>query len=377
MMFSHSILRLACLASLTLASVYSPRDSLGHKKPAPFEYLVIFGDSYTDDGLGNYFGLHADKPPPPGVLPTETAVNSGGGLVWPQFNGNYTGAMIYDYASGGATCSNEIISRFNPFMGLNIPSVIDDQIPKFQSDTDTNLFKHVTPVNAIYALWIGTNDLGTDAFLTDSQAPGTNLTTYIDCIWSVFDQIYESGGRRFVLLNNNALQLTPSYQTLENGGDYNSLYPNKTETNQKMLEYTAVTNRMMDYGVPFNLIVKQRWPHASFAVYNVHDLIVDIYNNPEEYLESPYNVKQYYNECPSTGCPADHNLNGFLWYDSLHPTNKTGQSPSSTSYYSLLWLIITSQIQLLLKSSSRWLKVNQNMELSGTHESLEIEMKME
>lgn len=46
----------------------------------------------------------------------------------------------------------------------------------------------------------------------------TNITSYIDCVWSVFDTIYETGGRRFVLLNTAPLQLAPLYAAQSSGG---------------------------------------------------------------------------------------------------------------------------------------------------------------
>lgn len=53
--------------------------------------------------------------------------------------------------------------------------------------------------NSVYALWIGTNDLGVGAFLTDSQRR-TNATVardFTDCVWGVFDALYGAGGRHF------------------------------------------------------------------------------------------------------------------------------------------------------------------------------------
>lgn len=46
----------------------------------------------------------------------------------------------------------------------------------------------------------------------------TNITSYIDCIWAVFDTIYAAGGRRFVLLNTAPLQLAPLYAPQSVGG---------------------------------------------------------------------------------------------------------------------------------------------------------------
>jgi phospholipase/lecithinase/hemolysin len=296
-----------------------------------FEYLVVFGDSYSDDGRGNYFWDNGAKQPPVGTNPPESGINWTGGLVWGQYVGNYTGATVYDYAIGGSTCTNTIIPKFNPFYNATVPSVLDEMIPAYENDTETALYADVTAENAVYGLWIGTNDLGVDAFLMDTQVPNTNLTTYVDCLWSVFDHIYTAGGRRFVILNNNALQLAPVFRTPEQGGTGNSLYwgdkenYNMTEYNQKMMEYTVMANRLISDGAPLNLLVHNRWPGASFGVFDVNGLVTDIFNNPQKYLEAPYNATWYYNDCPSAGCPADRLLDSYLWYDALHPSNKTSK----------------------------------------------------
>ena len=139
----------------------------------------------------------------------------------------------------GATCSNEIVARYVASLNRTFPAVLEDQLPSFVADVQfETLYTNRTADNTVYALWIGTNDLGYGAFLTDSQAPGvsescsqggtstwlgtdvvqTNITSYIDCVWSVFDTIYATGGRRFVLLNTAPLQLAPLYVPQSSGG---------------------------------------------------------------------------------------------------------------------------------------------------------------
>ena len=89
-----------------------------------------------------------------------------------------------DYAVSGATCSNKIISRLFSAIRKPFPAVLDDEIPSFKADVAfPSLYSNRNGNNTVYALWIGTNDLGFGAFLTDSQAPGTNITTFIECIW--------------------------------------------------------------------------------------------------------------------------------------------------------------------------------------------------
>jgi hypothetical protein len=249
--------------------------------------------------------------------------------------------------------------------------VLDDEIPGFLGDiayvnasSGTNTFyTNRQPNNTVYALWIGTNDLGIDAFLTDSQHEGLTITDYVDCIWQVFDAIYATGGRRFVLLNNAPLEHTPMYAAPQNGGTGNNVYwTNKTAYNmtdyeQKMLEYTTNTNTIFEYGVPFQLLVKARWPGAEFAVFDVHQLLTDIFNNPSQYLDSPANATGFYHDCNPTNTSDCTNsaepLSSFLWYDPLHPSAKTGEFPGwhRFRFGSLLTIGQTSSLERSLQRS--------------------------
>lgn len=216
--------------------------------------------------------------------------------------------------------------------GLNrtYPSVLEDQIPSFLEDisyvnetTGTNTFyTNRRSDNTIYALWIGTNDLGLDAFLFDSQSPGLTITDFVGCIWETFDNIYKTGGRHFVLLNQAPLEYSPLYAAPQNSGvGDNHYWTNKTAYNmtnyeQKMKEYTTNVNTILEYGAPMELKLKSRWPDASLTVFNVHQLLLDIRNEPEKYLDSPANVTGFYHTCDINGenCTNSENpLTSFLW----------------------------------------------------------------
>lgn len=146
-----------------------------------FENLVTFGDSYTDDGRLSYYVGNNGSAPPPGVLPPQSNVTASGGLAWGQWVQQYTGVAYFDYAVSGATCSNEIVSRnFSLINNKPFPSVIDDEIPSFIADVGAQtLYLNRTAENTVYALWIGTNDLGYGGFLTDSQAPGVSTPSLL------------------------------------------------------------------------------------------------------------------------------------------------------------------------------------------------------
>ncbi|KIH94937.1 GDSL lipase/acylhydrolase family protein [Sporothrix brasiliensis 5110] len=301
-----------------------------------FENLVAFGDSYSDNGRLNYYIAHQGKPPPPGTLSTQTNVTASGGLTWGQYvQQSAPGVAFFDYAVGGAVCSNEITPRYFSSINRTFPSVLEDEIPSFQEDTagSHSLYQNRTADNTVYALWIGTNDIGFGAFLNDAQTAGTNITTYVDCVFSVLDSIYAAGGRRIVLFNLAPLQLVPTYrpQSAGGAGDHQywgnkSLY-NETEYANKILEYTVNINTIFDYGVPFHALVRRRWLGASVSIYNTHQLLTDIYNNPSEFLEAPANSTGYFHHCEPTN---SHNctdaagvIENYMFYDELHPSPKT------------------------------------------------------
>lgn len=81
-----------------------------------------------------------------------------------------TGARYYDYAVGGAMCSDAITSHDLDSIHGPFPSIYDYEIPTFKADLAyPNLFPNRRADNTIYALWIGTNDLGIDGFLGDKM----------------------------------------------------------------------------------------------------------------------------------------------------------------------------------------------------------------
>ncbi|KAI0465562.1 carbohydrate esterase family 16 protein [Xylaria cf. heliscus] len=325
--------------------------------------LVVFGDSYTDEGRLLYFILSGGAAPPPGtVIPTSNET-SGGGYSWPHYASEKLGATTYNYAVSGATCSNEIVSCYFDLINAPFPSVMEYEVPAFKADVEyasanpnTTFLQNLTPGNTVYTLWIGTNDLGNGGFLLDLQQPGKTISDYVECVWSAFDGIYSTGGRRFALFTQAPLEIAPVFRAVEHGGSGDiNWWPNKTAYNtieyeEKIREYATVVNTIYGYGVPFQLLVRKRWPGASFTIFNTHQILLDIHNQPEKYLEPPANATGFYAACPDSvstdGCVYSQNpLSSFMWYDSLHPSSRTdeiigeefakaleGNSPYATYY---------------------------------------------
>jgi hypothetical protein len=200
--------------------------------------------SYTDEGRLGYFWNHGGNPVPVGTVLPFSLVDSDGGIIWDRWVAMYTNATLFDYATAGAVCSNDIVKKYVPGIANPIPDVLGSEIPSFVGDTkyinsstgtNTIYGTNRKADNSVYALWIGmlgnstrnttsanssqgTNDLGSGSFLTDSTFPGTTIVNYTSCVFEVFDAIYAAGGRNFVLMNNAPLQLSPEYGILDGVG---------------------------------------------------------------------------------------------------------------------------------------------------------------
>ncbi|CAN8102219.1 unnamed protein product [Discula destructiva] len=282
-----------------------------------FSSLVVFGDSYTDDGP-NYY-----TPEPDQSLSTVTTT---GGRIWTEYVQQYTGIDLYDYAVSGAVCD----AYFSPSTRSGVKQ---NQVPYFLKDNAyvgsgsiTNL-----PNETIYAIWIGTNDLGPAAFFTDNRLNLTILA-YVDCVYQQLDTLYGIGARNFMLLNLAPLDYTPMYALPQNGGIIDSHYwlnedqysANVTLVSEKMRQYVALVNRIYDFQTQAEMLVADRYPASTFTIFDVHSLLSDMWHNPPNYLNGtvPLNVTSYITQC-GLPCAASSVRDSYMWYDSLHPSEQT------------------------------------------------------
>ncbi|UPK91201.1 hypothetical protein LCI18_002136 [Fusarium solani-melongenae] len=296
--------------------------------------LVNFGDSFSDENRLNYIYEHQGLPPAGTILPENSNTTTSGGYKWPRMVARKTGAKSFNYAVGGATCSNKIVEReFVLTPGKPFPSVLDEQVPAFKADLEFDeLYGNRTADNTAYAVLIGGNDLIANGFLTDSNARGTNITSYISCVWDVFDALYETGGRHFIAITPPAAELSPAYLIPEDGGRLdnpawlNKTAYNMTDYNYKLMEYLTSAKTMLQYGVPFQLIVEKRWPGATFSFFDLHGLMTDMLKTPEKYIDAPVNITGHYRHCDIgefLNCPAEKEAReSFFWFDELHVSER-------------------------------------------------------
>ncbi|KAL1592316.1 hypothetical protein SLS60_011393 [Paraconiothyrium brasiliense] len=321
-----------------------------------FKTLVTFGDSYTDENRLGYFGSHNGSAPPVGWNAGVSYKASTGGLVWPRYASIYTNSTLYNYAVSGAVCSNSITPRWWSTVNAPFPDIINYELPAYISDSNYvspngTAFFTGTPDTTVYAIWIGTNDVGNNAFLTDSQVAGTKLSDYVDCVYDVVDGLYQSGARYFVLLNLAPLNLVPQYALPADGGlNSTKFFPDKpsfaggniTEISYRMLETVDTVNSIYAYRTPFETKVNNTWPGVNIANFDVNALITDMYANPTEYLNgtAPLNVTGY---VTGAGNISTSDRDSYLWYDELHPSEQVDR-------------IVAREFVGVLGGESKWAK---------------------
>ncbi|ODH38349.1 hypothetical protein ACO22_02395 [Paracoccidioides brasiliensis] len=301
------------------------------------ESLVAFGDSYTDESRLRYFIEHKERPPVGWIAP-ETRITSSGGTVWARYASRYTGAQLYNYAVSGAVCSNDITPRFFGPTNSTFPSVEQYEIPAFMADASfqdpaTGIpFLNLPRRETVYAIWIGTNDLGNGAFMTDSQAAGTTLPDYVECVFRSLDRLYDHGGRYFVLMNLAPLDLLPLYALPERGGVRRPPFcPNKpeniTEISYRMKQAVVAVNEIMKLKVEISMW--HRYRGAGIALFDTHSLLSDMYFNPRRYLNGtkPPDIQGWIRHCDHRGqnCDDQPSPDSYMWYDELHPSEQTGR----------------------------------------------------
>ncbi|KAB8264148.1 glycoside hydrolase superfamily [Aspergillus pseudonomiae] len=250
--------------------------------------------------------------------------SASGGYNWGHYVATATNATRHNYAVSGGACSNKITPRTMSGLNISYPSVLEYEIPAFLADkqyvdAQGNQFLDIPAEDTVYAIWIGTNDLGNYAFLTDSQVRGRVIPDYVDCVYEALDRVYQSGARYFVVMNLAPLQLTPQYALPSDGGvESVSWWPdkpaNQTLTSYRMWEQVVTVNQVLRYRTPFEVEVADRYPGAGVAVMDMYGLV-----------NVGANVTGFVKHCNADGedCVRLPDEENFMWFDELHPSQTT------------------------------------------------------
>ncbi|KAG6895426.1 hypothetical protein C0992_001287 [Termitomyces sp. T32_za158] len=197
------------LLAICVPATYS--SSAKGLKANKIKNLVTFGDSYTD-----------------------VVVAGDNGVSWPTYAAGYAQVSLHPFARAGATCSNNI--TFRPF-----PPLFESQLPLYFAEKNNGSLE-LDAKETLYTLWIGTNDLGVNSLISDSN--NASLVDVTNCMVNWVKVLYESGARNFLFQNMIPLELTPLYAADSYPNRYWAAERNTTEWNNFMTELTLSGNAL-------------------------------------------------------------------------------------------------------------------------------------
>ncbi|KAF7366757.1 hypothetical protein MSAN_00934000 [Mycena sanguinolenta] len=295
--------------------------------------VVLFGDSYTDQSRAHSIanGTYPGKDYQEVFPPADTAAD--GGVQWPWYLGLYGNYTIWNYATGGAVCSNVLTPLFVE------PDVIGGQTDWFIQDHVTNNGTKdqkldMDPEEFVVIIYIGTNDVGIHMFIDDSQSPTVSLADLADCQLTTIRNLYALGARRFIVNSLIPLQLTRLYS---NSSDPTIYYPaphDGVAWNKRMYNFVQTMNTLLRRGVA---ALSEEWRgSATLDVFDTYGFFEEMYNHPAKFFNGsiPANVTGHCHQCPDpndfTQCGiGDCTLaerDSYMWWDELHPSEQTGRN---------------------------------------------------
>ncbi|MEA5577214.1 SGNH/GDSL hydrolase family protein [Anabaena sp. UHCC 0451] len=259
----------------------------------PFDNLVIFGDSLSDQG--NLYQASGNTFPP---LPYYQGRFSNG-PIWVDYfvpKLKFNDESVKNFALGGATTG---IS--NVLNGFTIPGLLT-QIEQFKT------FNTNTPVDAdtLYLIWIGSND-----FLTPPADPVQTITDAIANISNAITTLSILGAKEFVVGNLPNVGATPLSIANNNSADG-----------------TAIS-------LAFNNALSQALDNLEIAL-SINSTLVDIFGLNEVIQANPeiYNLTNFTE--PLIEATGNVNPDEYAFFDEVHPSNALHQLASQRFENTLL-----------------------------------------
>lgn len=308
-------------ALLALSAVYA----------AGITDVVIFGDSFSDQSRlyslinGTYPGKNYQSVYPP------DAIAGDGGFQWPYYLGLYGNYTIWNYAVGGAVCSEAL----TPLDG--IPDVTSGQPAWFIEDhmvSDNKTGEQtllLDPDSFTVIVFIGTNDVGMSSFISNDQLANVSLPDIADCQLNAIRNMHSLGARHFILNALTPLHLTKLYS---NSSEPTFYWPKEHDGeawNKGMYNIVHSVNRILSDGVK---VLNAEWQgDGEVEWFDTYALFEEFYYNPTPYFNGsiPADTTEPCHQCPvdstqaCVDCPLDEHDSHMLW-DDLHPGEQTGRN---------------------------------------------------
>ncbi|KZV97992.1 hypothetical protein EXIGLDRAFT_810005, partial [Exidia glandulosa HHB12029] len=255
-----------------------------------------------------------------------------GGVQWPYYLGLYGNYTIWNYAVGGAVCSNSL----TPLYGE--PDVSGGQMDWFIQD---HIGLHgrllLDPDSFSVIIFVGTNDVGFGSFLTDDQPDNSTLPDIADCQLHTIRRLHSLGARKFVLNLLTPLQLTKLYSNSSDPTIYHPAPHNGTVWHKRMNDLVHTMNRLLSDGVKS---INSEWRgNGRVEIFDTYRLFQEMFHHPMRYFNGsiPANVTGHCHQCPDPDdyrqcglgdCTLDQR-DSYMYWDELHPSEQYVVNPQT------------------------------------------------
>ncbi|KAI5478621.1 COPII-coated vesicle protein SurF4/Erv29 [Pseudohyphozyma bogoriensis] len=287
-------------AAVLLATFATPATAAGSFALGNIDYVFAFGDSFSTWNWtvspNNLTAPDSDK----------TWCN---GPNWLDYLFRNSSALTRNFAIGGATTSNDIISSL-------IYKAVDSQIADFTAAfSPPPASVPWTGANSLFATWIGINDCSASFAYTDRSIRQAEA---VKKWYQLQENLYASGARNFLFLNVPPMELSPfvvRYGRGDRGGDASLLKASVDNWN----------TLLQSYAYKF----QQEHQDAMVMLYDTHHRFESVLEDGLSYgfknttLDCPaYSHLGKYPDWSVTKVASCVNpLANYFWLDGTHPTS--------------------------------------------------------
>ncbi|RGP79549.1 hypothetical protein FLONG3_2297 [Fusarium longipes] len=181
------------------ASLVAHAAPLPDASTAKFSRLIIFGDSFSDNGNGSWIVSNGSWPADPAYY----GHSFSNGLKWNDLVAKDLGLELINLATGGATTNNDFVAGgTGPQSIIPVPSAADQVVSFLSWDKPR--------ANDVFVHWIGANDI-----LFNTSITGGQVTSLIN---ESVERLYHAGATKIILANY--LKAT-TFPATYNSPDYN------------------------------------------------------------------------------------------------------------------------------------------------------------
>lgn len=265
---------------------------------APFDNLIIFGDSLSDNG--NLYKLSDGQYPP---SPPYYQGQFSNGPVWPEQLNNYyypDKKHLLDYAIGGASLDIDNDNR---------PLTLSNEINTYLSEHEND-----DKQDSLFVIWMGANN-----YLGVPNNPDEVTTKVINKISQNIHRLINNGAQEILLINLPDIGKTPFARESEQESILSEL---TAMHNAKLLakynelhhQFPQVKWLYFDFDGLFNRILANP---SQYGLSNVTDACLDNIDSPkgpELLLRNPINQVVVNNKLLQ-----EQVCQGYLFWDSIHP----------------------------------------------------------